>query len=285
MNVPKSSVHSANVERPLLGLALGNSHLAALRIAYAQTENRPEGVVLDFLASGQAGLADIALDQGDLVATSPTTAADFLRFGARVRIPLAEYDFFLVVGLGFNIYGLEPLYREHRCIGLNGWQRADPKRSLVSEAAMRQMIATSLRSCLSARVADLIRQGSDRPIFQQVQPRPAETLLQQKHWPSLRRAVARGDAQALSAMFELAAPTACLHHYLPQPAETVREGLLTARAFTESAPRLTADLAKIQRQPADDFLHANAAYGARVLHRLGQALRKPQHCEPSIEPK
>lgn len=275
MNVSKSPLPSASGKRPLLGLALGNSHLAALRLAYAQTENRPEGIDLDFLASGQAGLADIALDRGDLVATSPTTAADFLRFGARARIPLADYDFFVVVGLGFNVYGLEPLYREHRCIGLKGWQRADPKRSLVSEAVMQQMIATGLRNCLSFRVADLIRQGSDRPIFQQAQPRPAETFLSQKRYPSLRRAVACGDSQALSAIFERAAPLACRHHYLPQPPETLREGLLTDTAFTENAPRLTADPARVQRQPADDFLHANGAYGARVLHRLGQAFATP----------
>jgi len=265
----------ARTERPLLGLALGNSHLAALRLAYAQPQNRPAGMALDFLASGQAGLADIALDQGDLVATSPATAADFLRFAARARIPLAEYDFFVVVGLGFNIYGLEPLYRAHRCFGLNDWQHPDPKRSLVSQAVMRQMIATPLRSCLSARVAALIRQGSDKPVFQQAQPRPAETLLQQKHWPSLRRAVARGDAQTLSAIFEFAAPSACVHHYLPQPPETLRKGLLTATAFSENAPRLTADPARPQRQPADDFLHANAAYGAQVLHQLGQAIARP----------
>lgn len=281
MNVLKNSMPATNSERPLLGLALGNSHLAALRLAYTQTENRPEGVVLDFLASGQAGLADIALDQGDLVATSPTTAADFLRFGARARIPLHDYDFFLVVGLGFNIYGLEPLYREHRCIGLTSWQTADPKRSLVSEAVLRQMIAAGLRNCLSARVADLIRQGSDRPIFQQAQPRPAETFLLQKRYPSLRRAVARGDAQALSTIFEFAARSACVHHYLAQPPETLSKGLLTATAFTENAPRLTADPARIQRQPADDFLHANVAYGARVLQRLGQAFARPQHREAS----
>lgn len=276
MNVLKGSVNEIDTDRPLLGLALGNSHLAAVRLAYTQTANRPEGIGLDFLASGQAGLADIAIDQGDLVATSPTTAADFLRFGTRARIPLADYDFFLVVGLGFNVYGLEPIYREHRCIGLKNWQSFDSKRSLVSEAAMRKMIATGLYNCLSARVANLIRQNSDKPIFQQAQPRPAESLLQQKRYPSLRRAVVRGDAQALSALFETAAPLACLHHYLPQPPETLSEGLLTATAFTGNAPRLTADPASLQRQPDEDFLHANAAYGARVLHHLGQALASPR---------
>ena len=265
-------VPATPLERPLLGLVLGNSHVAALRLAYTQIQDRPPGLVLEFLASGQAGLAEIALDRGDLIATSPRTAADFLRFGARARIPLAEYDFFLIVGLGFNVYGLEPLYREYRCPGLNGWQSAHPKRSLVSEAAMRQMIAAPLRSCLSGRVAALLRQGSDKPIFQQAQPRPAETLLLQKHYPSLRRAVARGDAQALSTLFEQAAALACLDHYLPQPPETRHKGLLTAVAYTENAPRLTADPARLQRQAANDFLHANGVYGARMLHHLGQAL-------------
>lgn len=275
MSVLKTSAHVIGSDRPLLGLALGNSHLAALRLAYTQTKNRPEGIVLDFLASGQAGLADMALDNRHLVATSSATAADFLRFGGRERIPLADYDFFLVVGLGFNVYGLEPLYREYRCIGLTNWETADPQRNLVSEPALRQMIATSLRSCLSARVADLIRQGSDKPIFQQAQPRPAETFLSQKRYPSLRRAVARSDASVLSAIFELAAPLACVDHYLPQPPETLSKGLLTATAFTENAPRLTADPARLQRQPSDDFLHANAAYGARMLHHLGQAFTRP----------
>lgn len=266
--------HSPDVGRPLLGLAVGNSHLAALHLAYTQIDKRPEGIALHFLASGQAGLADIALEQGHIVATSPKTAADFLRFGGRSRIPLANYDFFLVVGLGFNIFGLEPLYREYRCVGLKNWNRDERKRRLVSEAAMRAMIATSLRSSLSVRVANLIRQGSDRPVYQQAQPRPSKTILRQKQWPSLRRAVARGDAQALSTLFEIAASSACLHHYLPQPPETVVDGLLTAAAFTEGAPRLTANSGSLQQQPLDDFLHANSAYGARVLHQLERALVK-----------
>lgn len=274
MTILKPVVYSTEQTKPLLGLALGNSHLAALRLAYTQRENRPEGITLDFIASGQAGLADIALDQGYIVATSSTTAADFVRFGAREKIPIAEYDFFLIVGLGFNVYALEALYREYRCIGLKGWQNANQKRCLVSEAAMRQMIAAPLRGCLSRRIADLLRQGSDKPIFQQAQPRPSETLLLQKRYPSLRRAVSRDDAKFLGAIFEEAASLACLDRYLPQPPETVHEGLLTARAFTENAPRLTTDPARLQRQPVEDFLHANSAYGARILHRLGEAITR-----------
>jgi hypothetical protein len=272
MNTANSTEGEPNLKRPLVGLALGNSHLAAVRLAYSIEANRPKGINLDFLGSGKGGLADIELDHGDLVATSSATAADFLRFGGRERVPLGEYDFFLIVGLGFNVFGLEPLYREYRCAGLKKWQTADPKRTLVSQAAMKQMIATGLKTSLSARVANIIRQGSTKPIIQVAQPRPAENFLQQKRFPSLRRSIARGDAAALGDYFEAAAPLACIQHYLPQPPITVSQGLLTGATFTENAPRLTADDANLRHQSADDFLHANGSYGIQILHDLGLKL-------------
>ena len=266
----------------LRGLLLGNSHLAALRIAYARQP--PAGLQLDFIASGQAGLADLAVQDGHLVATTPALQADLLRFGGVTSVPLAGYDFFVLVGLGFHLYGIEPLYRGFRCIGLQYWHVPHPRRQLVSVAMLRQMMVAQMQHCLSNRLAALLACAQPRPIYQHLQPRPGEVLLNlTKPFPALRRAARRPDGIVLSQIFEAAAPLACIGRYLPQPPQSIAMGLLTAAAFSAGSLRLTPDLRQKRPHPADDFLHANVDYGALALRQLAQTIYQ-DFAAPAADP-
>jgi hypothetical protein len=124
----------------LRGCVLGNSHLAALRFAAADCADLPSGVALDFIGSAQNGLADVALDGQKLRATSAATEADFQRFGNVSAVDLAAYDFFVLVGLGLNIYGLEPFYRSHRCYGMRHWHQETDTRMLVSRPVAQAIL-------------------------------------------------------------------------------------------------------------------------------------------------
>ena len=98
----------------LRGCILANSHLAALRFAAARPGAIPTGFHLDFIGSGQAGLANTRVDGSKLRPTTPETAADFERFGGVCDIDLAGYEFFVLGGLGLTIFFLDRLYRRFR---------------------------------------------------------------------------------------------------------------------------------------------------------------------------
>jgi hypothetical protein len=82
----------------------------------------------------------------------------------------------------------------------------------------------------------------------------------------------RAEAASLSALFEDAAAQLS-PYYLPQPGESIADALFTADAYSAGSVRLTADLAAPVQHPANDFLHANASYGALALRQLGYALQ------------
>ena len=252
----------------LRGCILGNSHLAALRFASARPGAIPAGFALDFIGSGQSGLAHTRVQGNPLLPTSPETAADFQRFGGVSEIDLGRYDFFVLVGLGLNVFALDALYRGFRCIGMHHWQRPDPTRPLISRALMAQVMLAQMRQSLNVTLAERIRSGSSAPIFLQCQPRPGLVMLNIKgKFPAFRRMRRQGDDALMAAIFEAAARN-LPETYVPQPPETIADTLFTADAFCQGSVRLTADVTAPVAHPTADFLHSNADYGRIALQRL-----------------
>ena len=252
----------------LRGCILGNSHLAALRFAAARPGAIPTGFHLDFIGSGQAGLANTRVDGSKLRPTTPETAADFERFGGVCDIDLAGYDFFVLVGLGLNIFVLDMLYRRFRCNGMHQWARPDPDRPLLSRALLSAVLNAQMRQSLSLTLAARIRSASSAPIYLQCQPRPGLAMLDMKgKFPAFRRMRRQGDAQRLADLFEETA-RALPETYVPQPPDTITDALFTADAFCQGSVRLTPDITAPVAHPTADFLHANADYGYLALHRL-----------------
>jgi hypothetical protein len=219
-------------------------------------------------------LAHVTVQGKSLIATAEATKADFQRFGGVDEINLAAYDFFVLIGLNLNVMVLDALYRAYRCFGLNNWDDPDDLRSLISRPLAEVFLANRLKASLNFSLAQMIRQTVDTPIFLQAQPRPGKTLLEPGNkYPIFRKMLLRQDTAALSALFEAAAKR-LPELYLPQPAKTIEDGLFTAAPYCQGSARLTVDLTKPVLHPANDYMHANASYGALVLQQLGERLRQ-----------
>ena len=107
------------------------------------------------------------------------------------------------------------------------------------------------------------------------QPRPSAAVLAgEGRFRGLRGVQRRGDALALSDLFDQAANDALhgLASYLPQPAGSIEQGLFTAQAYSAGALRLGNHDDPVQTHQADDHLHGNAAYGALVLDQIARAI-------------
>lgn len=256
----------------------GNSHAAALREAWMRNPGRWPGLELSFLAAQKDHLLQTAVRDGQLIATNPDSEAAFVRISGLSRVTLADYDSFVVAGASVCLNSILPIYREARWVGLPS-VAADagltiPAKPLVSRAAARAVMRACLQKRLGYVFAARLRQHSAQPILVTSQPRiSAEILLAPRPLTRLHSiAIRQGDANVLGQEFDdlardVLAELDC--QFLPQPAQTVTHGMLTALDYVKGAHRLTA--AMTVPQPESDILHANGLYGALVIDQIAAA--------------
>ena len=253
---------------------LGDSHLAALRVALNDAPDLAGGWAIDMFGSPRGGMGDVAVENGCLVPQSDQTAADFRQLGAADRIDLAAYDAFAVVGLGLSVMQAVRLWRGMRVYGMPSVTAGgDTDVTLVSRPLFTQVLSEHLAATLSYQLVKLLTGAVTVPILILPQPYPAPGILRDPRKGSgLRQICDSGDAAEVAAQFTAGARHAFGSGFLPQPVRTIRSDVLTAVRFTQGSVRLRADLAHPSLHPGADMVHANAAYGVVCLKQIRGAL-------------
>lgn len=257
----------------------GNSHIAALREAWRDDAGRWPNVEASFVGAHKDLLLKTAFHDGHLVPASEATEDAFRRLGGVSQVDLSAFDAFVVTGCLISVATAANTYRDCRWIGLPSLAAkqdlaAGPER-LLSYAAARASMEAAMSTRLGPRFVAHLRGMTDKPILLTSQPRVSATI------KAKRRAVTRahhtalgnGDAAGLSEIFEDAASRMIARHgavFVPQPAETIEDGILTALPYMNGAKRLTAK--GNLPQPKDDIMHANSAYGALVIDQVVAAM-------------
>lgn len=259
---------------------LGNSHIAALREAWAAERARWQGLEALFLGLHGELLMQTRIDAGRLVPASDAAAEAMERISGIRAIDLRQCDAIVVVGCGLASFATVTLQAQLRWPALPSLDRQADLAAmgplLVSERAARDTLAVVLGRRLALRLVRHLRQESDLPIWLVQQPNVHAAVKRGPVPPRLRgllRTLASGDGPHLARLFaEVAHEVAGGQkaRFLPQPAPTVVDELLTAVPFCTGATRLAEETGV--PQPPHDLLHANAAYGAAVLDRLASAL-------------
>lgn len=247
---------------------IGDSHLAALRAA---AEDAPPGPALTFLAAPNNLMEDVRLDGPVLTPTTEATRVAFQRFGGVDRLDLSGFDAVVLVGLQLNVFWAAALYRAHRFRGQKGWRQHDPKRPLISRPCATETLRARLMSARALRLAGRMAQVLTCPVVLVPEPRPGLAILAPgQRFPAFRRLHANGDGALVSEMFETAA-AGLPHRVLPQPADTILDGMFTAPDWSQGAQHLPGDGKGDGQYPEGDFLHANRRYGALVLSQVARA--------------
>ena len=267
----------------LRGLILGNSHVAALKVAHARTPGRWPGLALDFAGGHGDSLASLTEAEGVLAPRAEAARRDMARLNGRLDYPVRDYDFFAVAGCGLSIFAAVALYRRARFPGLPSLQEGAetgeaPAWQLASRAAWAATLGDHLEATLGAGLATrlaaaAVRAGTGAPVLLAVQPRPSfECRSEPARFAGFLRAFRSGDADALSDLFEevAAARLGRVARVLAQPEATVQRGLFTWPSYSAGSVRLTRR--KEFAHPENDFLHANPDYGALVLDQIAAAV-------------
>ncbi|MEI4488112.1 hypothetical protein V8J36_18115 [Frigidibacter sp. MR17.14] len=246
-------------------LILGNSHVAALKSAHAAEPGRWP-VEVDFLGAPGGALDSLTLQDGALVAGA---AEVFERLNGRAVVPLAGYDAVVIAGCEISMFRALSVLRGVIWPGAVAPPEAPVRKGqvLVSRALVEEAVTASLQAALGARLARLIAGGTDAPIVVTQQPNPCWLGEGAAPVAAFLRARQLGYAEEIARIFRTAAGRALAPAVLlPQPPETLRGPVFTRPVFSQGSVRLTREMKAAH--DGDDFLHANAAYGALVLDQL-----------------
>ncbi|WP_225026929.1 hypothetical protein [Xinfangfangia pollutisoli] len=258
-------------------LVIGNSHAACLIEAWRGADGAHGATEVDFFARAGTALGEFAIEGRRLYAPTAEGRAFQAQLGQKAEFDLAGYDAILVVGHELSGFRLVRILNRNHVLGWPYRNRLDIP--VITEPCLRDALDDSLEDITATR---LLRQiapalSADRQrLIALPQPYPSQIILQGKAksvgFVRLCRAQVGAQCRALFETVAQAHLAGIGAAFLPQPDETVVEGLLTGQDYTLGARRLS-DLS--QTQPPQDELHANARYGAliwaQVLAELGAA--------------
>lgn len=257
------------------GLIIGASHCAALRLAWTAWRCDWPGMDLDFAAL-QGGVADLMVQDGHLLPKDDAAGARLQTSSRRSSFALIDYGFIAVCGGVSGSFSGIRLYNQARCFALPSVSGPIPvpcAQPLLSTACFTAALTGIIRGNAALPLLTSIRNAVDLPLFAISEPLLSFSALADKtRFHGFRALHRNGDADAMAGMLEAASDAAYvgLAQHIAPPDAVRKDGYFTHPDLRRGATRLGA--ADQVPQPADDFLHGNAAYGRHILtalfHRL-----------------
>ncbi len=257
----------------------GNSHVAALRSGWMEHPGAWPSLSAQFVGAHKGLLLETENKNGTLTPTTRNASDAFAKLGGGTGVDLAAFDAFVIAGCQVALSRVTTLYRDLRWPDLPSLHTsenlAEMTAVLGSQAAALATLTYTLNARLGLQFLRHLREMTDKPIYLTSQPRASAALRSMKdpNTASHRAILRAGDAAAVSDLFETAAARITADFggiFLPQPADTIEDHILTAKPFMTGAKRLTEHMDAAQ--PKEDLRHGNAAYGAKVISQLAARL-------------
>jgi hypothetical protein len=252
---------------------IGNSHVAALKLGWDRliAEGIPgwDDVTPVFFGAPSDGMRHVALQDGALVPTRQKITGHFRQLsGGYDRIDLQAFDAFVLVGLNVSSKRILRFYKGHAWVGLNG----TTGKALLHPAFAAAFLTERYGTTQLVEHARKIAEVSGRPVLALAEPHWAEWARAAPEGTAdygWDKAITAGDGAALGALFEQAVAAALAPHavFVPQPAQTIADGVTTRAAFNKEASRLISG-----EGGGTDASHMNAEFGLALWQAMAPAL-------------
>jgi hypothetical protein len=240
---------------------IGNSHLAAIKLAWNEMQaDFPELSVVMF-GSHSASLRDTAIDSGRIVATTNQVNKNFRWTAQTNAIRLNKYSSFYIIAGGFSSLPIFRLYSNYAYYELNG-----KRKHLISRNCFRRAALGWLRMVPAMHLVKLIRSGSNAPVYLCAQALPSDECLDDPACEiEHKTAIANQDeAQLFELYLELCREIETENVIVIQQPELTKSGhALTRREYSRNSVGLTPDFSL--EHPANDYFHMNRLYGAEMI--------------------
>jgi hypothetical protein len=251
---------------------VGNSHAGMIVAAHRDLGWSSDDLTVFAKPSLLPG--DIVADGTVLRAGNAAMADRLAAMGTPDALDLAGFDAVLCVAMTPSVFSAAQVLQHHSVLGWPSTAmlplESDPAvRHLISPGAYRAILLRLVADSEMVQLLHSIARPDGPPVFFAPQPYPAENILEHKgKYPLIKRLHREGDAAPLVSALEDAHRTVFAElprvTYLEQAADTVAEDFLTRRAFTRGSVRLNIEM----KHRKTDVLHANAAFGGKLLKRL-----------------
>lgn len=242
-------------------LVIGNSHTAAVRIALRDQGARWPDFAPDVFALPGGALNELDLRGARLVPQREATRRQMVFYNGMGELPLSGYDGFVVLG-GTSFKQLADLQATHRSGDFPSVQ-AGEKCRLVSTGFIDAMLQRRIQDSPGLHILRALHGLDQGPVvFMDTVFPSAEAKSAPPAFKTYAEMVARGDGAAYHARYMglLDREIGGAAIRVTQPVQTIVDGLFTAPEWMRGSIKLNPhdDLP----HDADDFGHANAAYGA-----------------------
>lgn len=240
---------------------IGNSHLAALKLAWDQLSADNKGTELVFFGARAKAMSHMAIQNECLIPTDENTLEDInFTSGGLGYIDVNKFDAIFLYGLAcdFNVFSI-PL-KNHRLNGNN------PAYKMMTSSCFTRACQDMIKESLIFKLATMVRQISDKPLFISPSPFPSETCIYDKSgkWDILEQVKPDGADikkyyyNAIELVFK---PLNAFILY--QPNVTISEILFTKQEFSNGSIRMIKGFSSYH--PKDDYAHMNKEYGIKFL--------------------
>lgn len=250
-------------------LVLGNSHVAALRVAWKHERSRWPRLEIQFAAAHGQGQADLTIKNHMLAPKSQKVRENMMRVNGRAEYDLRDYDAFAISGGTPSAFHAIALYNQARFFGLPSLADFEPSKSwewsVLSRAAFQSALVGLMQNGSAMAIArTLVSTGKPCVIIQQLRV-SLDCLSQPRKYAGFLRVKNNHDTGTLSRMLDESSTAAYagLGNVLHQPHATRVHDIFTASEFRRGATRLTANDNALQ--PDDDFIHGNGKYGEAIV--------------------
>lgn len=253
-------------------LVLGNSHVAALRVAWRQERSRWPRLEVQFAAAHGQGQADLCISNYMLAPKSQKVRENMMRVNGRAEYDLRDYDAFAISGGTPSAFHAIALYNQARFFGLPSLAHFNLSKSrewsVLSRATFQSALVGLMQKGSAMDIArTLVSTGKPCVIIQQLCV-SLDCLSQPRKYAGFLHVKNNEDTGTMSHMLDVSSTAAYagLGTVLHQPHATRIHDIFTAPEFRRGATRLTANDKALQ--PSDDFIHGNGKYGEAVLDDL-----------------
>lgn len=153
---------------------IGNSHLAAIAQAWRKDRaGAREDVSLVFFGSAAGSVRHLELRDGTLAPRDEEALESFRRSsGGKSAVAIAEYDAFVLYGLGFNISRLLSVLADYGTAEDLKW---GPVKHIVSDDCLEMMIRHTVAQSAGLMALEQIRTVSQAPVILCPMPFRSET--------------------------------------------------------------------------------------------------------------
>jgi hypothetical protein len=231
---------------------VGNSHLAALKLAVRRHLFAQEGLDISFWGLPGPEFHSITLSAGLLQTPSKSFVLQ-ISDGLYESLPVHEFDAIVFHGVALNVSDY-----------LLSLRKVSPHLRSYSNA----FLGDGLRSCMeqapSWNLVRSLRSEFGGRLLMSAMPLSSEDGTKFK-------GISITDDELALLNTHIGAELGKINiEYVSQPPGTIRDGKYTKREFCIDSVRLAAKLC--YKHPDDDYIHMNEQYGSEVLHAVGARL-------------